>query len=266
MKNFRLVGPAWLSLALLLSPPSLLAANGPGAAPDQVPSGMVPGHHVRLTGDSFNEEIARRFLLGFHSTCKLLRKSNGEAWVELPSGLPVIRPIYQVDIYYASNRAMTVLHGQSYELNRDCSLKKRPQHRGTLTSRVGACDVDFLEHKRRGVCDAASHAAAPPHSPSPALRSLVRAPELKTVAGQTCRTYRLEAPLIEHCVAELTAAEGQVFSPAAAPPSTFNGGLGGVLLELNSPDVMTLKARAVNYNIVLPASVFSPEFSGGAAP
>lgn len=241
-------------------------------------------HYVHLVGYTklaSTPQIDRQNLLDSHAGCVRIAKKFGRPYRDLPAaGIPELIHPQDLEIYYSSNRTLTVLKGSWLIVDEvTCEVVPHPHHTLELLSAIGRCTIDLIQQEARGVCDVNAHASAPDSQRSilPADRSLsdlsklpphlragvlaqyeatnksgvapVLTGEQKTFAQHKCPVRRASALDIERCVANPT-------STFPIPASFYNGGIPGLLLEIKSRS-LNLQAEDVKTNLGVSQTIFT---------
>ena len=240
----------------------------------------LPVHYVYLTGYRTNaagNEAARRVLLDVHEKCVASNQRRGLPYTRLPpEGVPAIVEPRDIEIYYSSNRSLTVTKSKFHHIDSNtCALQEFPHHQMELLSAIGRCTIDLIKQSARGVCDDQAHARAPNTTMSELLPDTIPAAELnkvpphlraeavsrfelakgishvltgevKTIAGYRCAVHRTADT--DKCVSNPP-------SPFPIPVSYLNRAIPGLLLETKSP-LLTLEAQEVKMNIGVSQSIF----------
>lgn len=271
----RFFSAKFILLAMLVAPqtPAVLYNEHPGSD--------VQVHYVHLTGYGDTEignEAAYQRLTKTHQSCITFNQQKGLPYINLPpSGIPKIVKPEDLEIYYSSNRSLTVMRHTDHNIDPvSCELKVSYVHKMELVSAIGRCTIDLLRKTAVGVCDDQMHARAPDSSRSkippdtlsamdlkkltPQLRaeviaryeqvkktSMVLAGE-KKILGYVCEIRRTESLKTESCVSH---PPGSFLIPA----SFYNGGIPGLLLELNNPG-HSLLAQEVKTSLGVAKSIF----------
>ena len=256
----------------------LVAAIQPSQAAlhDEYPGSDVQVHYVHLVGYSklaSTIEVDRQNLLDSHAGCVEISKKFNRPYKDLPpAGIPALIHPQDMEIYYSSNRTLTVQKGSRLFVDvSTCEIKPKPYHTRELLSAIGRCTIDLVKKEARGVCDVDAHASAPDslRSSLPSDRSMsdlskvpphlragvldkyehtnksgvapVLTGEQKLIALYRCNVRRASTLEIERCVS----------NPASSfpiPASFHNGGIPGLLLEIKSP-TLNLQAREVHTSL-----------------
>ena len=264
----------------------LISAIQPSQAAlyDEHPGSDVKVHYVYLVGYSkwaSTTEIDRKNLLDSHAGCVEISKKFNKPYKDLPAdSIPELIHPLDMEIYYSSNRTLTVLKGSRLFVDvSTCEIKSNPHHRRELLSAIGRCTIDLVKKDARGVCDVDAHASAPDSQRSslpsdrsmsdlskvpPDLRAGVLAQferanksggahvltgERKTIADYKCDVRRARTLEIERCVSN---------PPSSFPiPASFhNGGIPGLLLEIMSP-TLNMQAREVKTSLGVSQTIFT---------
>jgi len=247
---------------------------------DEHPGSDLQVHYVYLTGYRSNpagNEAGRRVLLDVHEKCVASNQRRGLTYTRLPpEGVPAIVEPRDIEIYYSSNRSLTVTKSKFHHIDYNtCALQVVPHHQMELLSAIGRCTIDVIKQSARGVCDDQAHARAPnttmsgllpdiipaaelskvpPHLRAEAVSRFERAKgishvltgEVKTIAGYRCEVRRTADT--EKCVSNPP-------SPFLIPVSYLNRAIPGLLLETKSP-LLTLEAQEVKMSIGVSQSIF----------
>jgi len=264
----------------------LISAIQPSQAAlyDEHPGSDVQVHYVYLVGYSklaSTTEIDRQNLLDSHAGCVEISKKFNKPYKDLPAeGIPELIHPLDMEIYYSSNRTLTVLKGSRLFVDvSTCEIKPNLHHTRELLSAIGRCTIDLVKKEAWGVCDIDAHASAPNSKRSslpsdrsmsdlskvpPHLRAGVMAQyertnksgvapvltgEQKTIADYKCDVRRAGTLEIERCVS----------NPERSfpiPASFHNGGIPGLLLEIKSP-TLNLQAREVKTSLGISQTIFT---------
>ena len=264
----------------------LVAAIQPSQAAlyDEHTGSDVQVHYVHLVGYSklaSTTEVDRQNLLDSHAGCVKVSKKFNKPYKDLPpTGIPALIHPQDMEIYYSSNRTLTVLKGSRLFLDiSTCEIKPKSHHTLELLSAIGRCTIDLVKKEARGVCDVDAHANAPSSKRSalpsdrsmsdlskvpPHLRAGVLAQyelanksgvapvltgERKTIAEYLCEVRRAGTLEIERCVSNPS-------SSFPIPASFHNGGIPGLLLEIKSP-TLNLQAREVQTSLGISQTIFT---------
>ncbi len=254
---------------------------------------MVAVHHVRLSGHGSNNEFERKYLIEMRQSCERGNRDIGKPVAPLPaSGYPqIIKPV-ELDVYYASNRILTVSRAELYSIEiDDCSLNRSEGEGIELFSRIGTCKINLRERTAGGHCDMAAHARAAPlragdvpktyeqalqkglaglpadvrrkveASGRAAAAQVQRQPgagptsEIRTVAGLECRVHHGAIWNGQTCIADPTPETVPGLDPYPIMAATPNLFLGGIALESTSW-MGELKADRVELSLKVPQRMF----------
>lgn len=269
----------------------IMTAQGAYAARNnEYPGSDVQVHYVHLTGHAGDNAVHRSILSAEHGACALALEVRGQSARALaPDAIPQIVYPQDIEIYYASNRILTVSKGVVYSIDpATCALTSKSRPILRLRSAAGLCEIDLNAKEARGVCDETAHERAPnstfqhmapTQAPAidlnkvpPQVRAQVAAqierlkqlPKgaggqnaaallptggYKTIAGYKCKSYRADALLNEVCIAHPP-------SPFPIPAAPLNGGIPGLLLDMDSPS-LTLHAQEVRMGISVSRDMFA---------
>jgi hypothetical protein len=223
-------------------------------------------HYVRLKGRKGNLALALRdkdIAQAQLQQCvpnplvPARRLGEGERLVE---GFPEFVDYFEIEIYYARNRTLTVNHHTRYfhEL-RSCAIVELKGTSLQFRSTAGICDVSMKFKTARRNCDMGEHVRAglPLVLTDPAR---LDGPRPQLVAGNyastQCRRYHLGIlqPIgdFEVCIAQ---APGAGAGPNPVPPEGFHLAVSGVLLEAKG--AIDMQAEEVRWNLLVSSSLFS---------
>ena len=271
----------WLFSTIFVLFAMLVAQQAPAALYSEHLGSDVQIHFVHLTGYGDSEvgnEAAYQLLVKTHQGCITFHQHNGLPYTNLPTlGIPKIVKPEDLEIYYSSNRTLTVMRRANHVIDPvTCGLKVHHVHRMELRSKIGRCTIDMLRKSAVGVCDDQAHARAanstlsgiPPDTLS--VEELNKAPAklradiiakfkqtkntsmvlvgTKKILGYLCEIRRTEALSTESCVSNPP-------SSFLIPASFYNGGIPGLLLELNNLG-HTLLAQEVKTALGVSKSIF----------
>lgn len=257
---------------------------------EEHPGSDVEVHFVHLTGHGGDNDVNRRNLLVEHQACVDRKKAFGLAASPLSAGgFPPVIFSENTEIYYASNRVLTVDQGTAYFIDKaTCELTARPRRLLKLVSAIGRCDMDLGKKSAVGACDEKAQEQAPNSTMAKIVPGKIPAVDLdkvppqmraqiaaqverlkqlpqgsgglhgtapapsggyKTIMGYRCETYRAEALRSELCIAHPR-------SPFPIPAAPLNGGIPGLLLDADTP-ALTLHVQDVKMNMRVSKSLFA---------
>lgn len=261
---------------------------------DQQPGAGVAVHYVHLSGWGGDNEVNRRNLLISYKACTETQAAFGRPYEALPAqGLPATVSTQDIEIYYSTNRTLTIKQGILHSIkSTTCALVATPHRIVELRSSAGRCDMDLLKSEAVGNCDAMAHAQAAAWTGArqavtsvsgidmnkvpPQMRAQVQvqldrmakrdAPasidgsiepiETREVANIVCTVHRNRAVMSELCVANPMPTALNLFTPYPIPPAPLNGGIPGILIAAKTP-ALTLVAQEVRWNISVSPSLFN---------
>lgn len=271
--------------------------NAEPAWHDSHPGSGVAVHYVRLTGYGGDNEVNRKNLIETHKACADTQAAFGKLAKALPpEGVPAVISTQEIEIYYASNRTLTIKQGTLYDIDRgNCALIAIPHRILELRSAAGRCDIDLIKKEARGQCDAAAHeraaASSMTYAPSgkapavdlskvpPQMRAQVEAQlerlkqmpraqqdaptagiaatgQRKTLANTPCEVHRHEALQSMLCIATPAPSPERPLNPYPIPAAPLNGGIPGLLMAAKTP-ALTLQAQQVLLNLSVPRDLFA---------
>ena len=244
-------------------------------------------HYVHLTGHGGDNDVNRRNLLIDYQACVDRHAAFGQAYNPLPaSGVPSVVVSEDIELYYSSNRVLRVSRSNIYFIDQTaCDLASKLKHMLELNSVIGSCKVDLNARKAIGACDEKAQEQAPdstqakiapakmppvdlsklppsarvqvaaqldrinklPHGPGGGGALLPAGS--KAIENYACTIYRASALKTEVCIAHPK-------SSFPIPASLMNGGIPGLLLEVNSP-ALTLQAQEVKMEVPVAKSIFA---------
>ena len=257
---------------------------------DEHPGLDLSVHYVHLTGHDGDNVVNRRNLLADHQACVDQHTAFGQPASPLPpSGIPPVIVAEDIEIYYASNRVLTVSQSTIYFIDQaDCALKAKSKRMLKWNSVIGRCDIDLSTKKAIGACDEKAQEQAPNSTMakiapaklpavdlnklSPQVRAQVaaqldrlnRLPQgpaglygaallptggYKTIVHYQCTSYRADALRAELCIAH-----PQSSFPIPAAP--LNAGIPGLLLDADTP-ALTLHAQEVRMDMAVSKAIFA---------
>ena len=278
-----------LMVATLLATQAALAAWH-----DQQPGSGVAAHYVRLSGFGGDNVVNNRNLLVTYRACTETQTALGRPFESLPAqGMPAIVSTHEIEIYYSTNRTLTIKQGTLFSIDgKTCALVITPHRFLELRSGAGRCDIDLLKNKAVGNCDASAHAQATGWSgvkqPSASMsamdldkvpaqtrvqvrtqldelrrRSAPTTPdagshstETKEVANTGCQVYRNLTVATELCVANPTPTALNPLAPYPIPAAPLNAGIPGILIAAKTP-ALTLVAQEVRWNLSVSPDLFN---------
>jgi hypothetical protein len=293
--TLRTVSPSLL-VVLLFLPPVLRAEttqeqalfNAP--APHVAAGGqMIAVHRTRLHGYLGDEEGNAKslaFLKQSVQQCVATYQKSGK-----PSNPPKAWPTYvsaaREDTYMAANRIVRYTGGVTYVVNpADCSLMTEMVENASLTSSLGACNIDITHKRAEGFCDASGHAKAAaeklPAAPSQAgqagnlamLQKMAADPKTAAMAAALMKTMKQSAQtgaskfiLGISCEVHSFPGGGTV---CLAPGGSFtparlagNAGYAGLLLEMRATTGYTMTAVDAKLDDKVASGVFTPYLGSG---
>jgi hypothetical protein len=277
---------ACATLATILATP---AAHAMTATEHQVDAASAPHlalaaarkpvtvHYVHLKDDYHNNPMAKTHLATLKqtvATCVAANRRLGRP-VHAPTEFPDQYIRNHEFEYSAPNRRIVYTVGYSVEMADDCSLVEMEKRDAVLTSSKGTCEIDLVNKKASGVCDATGHADAPPFPRAPSraqndaaiaamqadprmagqaalIRQLANAPRgpaaRRTVAGHVCEV-----------VDGIGGIQGCVSKEGSFVPST---GTEGVTLTRTVAS-MTSTAVDAKFDMPIDPAIFTPYRTGG---
>lgn len=126
------------SLALLLAFSACVAVAAPH---NQVPGSGVLAHYVHLTGYGGGNEVNLKNLKKTCQTCITTHMAKSRPYQALRAdGMPRIVAVIEEEIYYATNRTLSVQYGVLHRINPDnCALEATPHRVVSLQLSIGRC-------------------------------------------------------------------------------------------------------------------------------
>ena len=281
--GFRIA--AWILVVL-----ALVAQDTHAAWHDDHPGDDLVVHYVYLTGYDGNNDVNRRNLLIEYQACIDRHAAFGQASNPLPpGGIPSVVVTEDIELYYSSNRVLRVSQSKIYFIDQAaCDLTAKSKRMLELNSVIGRCNIDLNTKKAIGACDEKAQEQAPNSTLAkiapakmppidldklpPKVRAQVaaqldrlnRLPQgpaglygaallptggYKTIAKYKCASYRADALHTELCIAHPK-------SDFPIPASLMNGGIPGLLLDVDTP-AMTLHAQEVKMDMAVSKSIFA---------
>jgi hypothetical protein len=262
--------------ALFNAPSPHVAAGGP----------MIAVHRTRLHGYLGDEEGNAKslaFLKQSVQQCVATYQKSGK-----PSNPPKAWPSYvsaaREDTYMAANRIVRYTGGVTYVVNpADCSLMTETVENASLTSSLGACNIDITHKTAEGFCDASGHAKAAagkvPTTTGQAsnlamLQKMAADPKTAAMAGALMKTMKQSAQtgaskfiLGISCEVHSFPGGGTV---CLAPGGSFtparlagNAGYAGLLLEMRATTGYTMTAVDAKLDDKVASGVFTPYLGSG---
>lgn len=257
---------------------------------DEHPGSDLTVHFVHLTGFGGDNALNRRNLSIEYLACVDRHEAFGKPTNPLPpGGIPPVITSQDIEIYYSPNRVLSVKQSTVYVIDQTaCELQAKSKRMLLLNSAIGQCDINLNTKEAVGVCDESAHEHAPnstlaklaptkapvvdlsklppqiraqvaaqinqlkqlPQGPGGANgTSLLSKGTYKNIANFRCETYRANALKSELCIAH----PKSLFPIPAAP---LNGGIPGLLLEVDNP-ALTLHAKEVKMDIAVSKYIFS---------
>ncbi len=231
------------------------------------PGNSLPVHYVRLEGTKGNQAMAtadRERAVANWRQCvpnALFAPRKASSDEQVVGEFPRFVDYFDVEIYYAGNRTLTVTHQTSYAHDlRTCDIFQTKETRLRFRSVAGICDLSMKNKKASGQCDMQQHANAPPPlvltgGVKPADP---RVPEQnRLVAVTLCRVYLLSVlqPFGEFEVCVANPSSSTVLEPQKVAPEGLHLAVPGVLLEAKG--ALDLQATQVRWGISVSPSVFS---------
>lgn len=246
-------------------------------------------HYVHLTGHDGDNDVNRRNLLIDYQACVDTHVAFGQAYNPLSvSSIPADIVSEDIELYYSSNRVLRLSQSTITFINQAaCDLDTKSKRILELNSVIGSCKVDLSARKAIGACDEKAQERAPdstltktapakmapinlnklpPNIRAQVAAQLARLNKLpqgpaglngaalvptgsKTVANLPCTIYGAKALSTDICIAHPK-------SDFLIPASLMNGGIPGLLLEVNSP-ALTLHAVEVKKDVSVAKSFFA---------
>ncbi len=276
---------AWILVVL-----ALVAQDTHAAWHDDHPGDDLAVHYVHLTGYDGNNDVNRRNLLIEYHACVGRHAAFGQPSNPLPaSGIPPVIVTEDIELYYSPNRVLRVSQSKIYFIDQAaCDLTSKSKRMLELNSVIGRCNIDLNTRKAIGACDEKAQEQAPNSTLakiapakmppidldklSPQVRAQVAAQlqrlnklpqgpaglygaallptgRYKTIANYKCTSYRADAWPAELCIAHPK-------SNFPIPASPMNGGIPGLLLDVDTP-AMTLHAQEVRMDMAVSKAIFA---------
>jgi hypothetical protein len=194
--------------------------------------------------------------------------AQGERFVEQ---FPEFATYFEVEIYYAGNRTLTVIRSTGYRHDqRTCGIVETQATSLKFSSTEGICDVNMKARTARRNCDMQRHINAPlPFVLTGAVRaaSPIRPIVAREFASTRCIPYLLGvlAPFgdIEACISQPPSGS---LGPNPVAPEGTHLAAPGVLIQAKGP--IDMQAVEVRWNLLVSSSLFSlpPGFDVKSAP
>jgi hypothetical protein len=234
-------------------------------------------HYVRLEGRKGSLAVAvneKNLVESAHRQCvpntlfPERTMAQGERFVEQ---FREFATYFDVEIYYAGNRTLTVLRTTGYRHDlRTCGIVETQATSLKFSSTEGICDVNMKARTARRNCDMQRHINAPlPLVLTGAVRaaSPIRPIVAREFASTQCIPYLLGvlAPFgdIEACISQPPIGSR---GPNPVAPEGTHLAAPGVLLQAKGP--IDMQAVEVRWNLLVSSSLFSlpPGFDVKSAP
>jgi hypothetical protein len=228
------------------------AATMPASAAlyEDHPGGETVAHYVMLIGHAGDNNKNRELLLVENAACADLKKTAGlSAQLLSPDEIPAVPQTKEIEIYYAADRVLIVTRGVVHRIDDDnCALRAYPHYFHALHTQDWTCNINMLKREAYGICGVSGL----PPTPRPLLRESNPHPgttEMKDIAGHRCEIHRHATIGYEVCIATPP-------SSFIIPPSAFNAGKKGLVLDIANP-ALTARARRVKLHLEVANSLFS---------
>lgn len=223
-------------------------------------------HYVRLKGRKGDLALAVRekeVALAMQQRCTpnaLIRERRLSSDERFVDQFPEFVTYFDVEIYYASNRTLTVLHRTDYTHDlRSCAVVESKETSLKFRSTAGICDVSMRAKTARRSCDMQAHANAPlplvltGAVPAASPMSPLVAREF---AWTQCTPFHLGV-LAPYGDIRVCVAQPPIGGPGPNPvaPEGTHLAVPGVLLQAQG--AIDMQAEEVRWNLLVSSSLFS---------